>query len=899
MTEDDWSYARRMAPDADLSLARAVWVDPRLVVVPHEWTVHAPGASWSLVSSPTGSIALSGHHLVGDDLERVPLAPDLHGRWAADRLPHLAHHVRLRAEGPLAVPDLLTRQLALVGTVGGHVRYATSLQIAPVIDVVFGARARERVLGPVFGRRGIDLRVWAPTAAHVQVHVWQPDSPDAEAVVLPMRRDDDGTWSASLPTGMRDGTYLYEVTAPRPGRPGRETALVTDPYSTGLTLNSRRSVLTDLGDPHWSPPGFTSSAGPPLAQLVDATVYELHVRDFSWSDPLVHPAHRGTYLAFADDGLGRRHLAALADAGLNTVHLLPCFDFASVNDDVAAQVHPTGLTDQPPDSPRQQETVRACADADGFNWGYDPLHWGVPEGAYASCSTAAHGGTRVREFRQMVTALHDLGLRVVLDQVFTHTVASGPDPRAVLDRVVPGYYHRLDALGRVCDSTCCSNVATEHVMAEKIMVDLVVRWARDYRVDGFRFDLMGHSSAANMLAVREALDALVPERDGIDGRQIYLYGEGWNFGEVADNARFVQATQGQVHGARIATFTDRLRDAVRGGRPTDEDPTGTGFASGLAEHPGVRLAHATDLLQLGLAGNLADFSFRSARGHRTSGAHLVYEGQPAGYAVEPWDVITYVDAHDNETLWDALTYKLPRDLAMSDRVRLNTLALACATLAQTPVLWHAGSDLLRSKSLDRNSFDSGDWFNRLDWSGADNGFGHGLPPAPENGARWPLAARLLADPALKPDADDVRFAAACAADLLRIRFSSPLFRLGEAAAIRSKVGFPASGTPLQLPGVVAEVIDDTVGEPRDPERDGVLVVLNATGSGVRQHLPGLAGRDLTLHRVQAAGADPVVRSASWNGDTATVPGRTVAVFDILAASGAGVTPGRRPPRPRG
>ena len=886
-----------MAPDVDLTLARAVWADPHLVLAPHAWRAHAPGAAWSLVSSVAG-ISVSGHRLVGTDLEEVPLAADRH-TGADVRAQHLGHLALLRPERPLPAEDWLTRQVALVSRVDGRVRHATALQVAPVIDALFSERARGRVLGPVFEESSIRLAVWAPTASHVRVHLWRPGAPDVDAVVLPLQRHDDGTWTLELPTGLRDGTYLYEVTAPRPGRPGRETSLVTDPYSTGLTINSSRSVLTDLADPRWRPPGFDTTPGPALEQLVDATVYELHIRDFSWSDPLVHPARRGTYLAFADDGLGRRHLASLADAGLNTVHLLPCFDFASVEENVRARVHPRSLTGLPPASARQQAIVGRTADLDGFNWGYDPWHWGVPEGSFASSPVAAHGGARVREFRQMVTALHNVGLRVVLDQVFTHTVASGSAPTAVLDRVVPGYYHRLDADGRVCDSTCCSNVATEHAMAEKIMVDLVLRWARDYRVDGFRFDLMGHSSAANMLAVREALDGLVPATDGVDGSQVYLYGEGWNFGEVADDARFVQATQGQVHDARIATFTDRLRDAVRGGRPTDDDPTVTGFASGLAEHPGVRLAHATDLLQLGLVGNLADFTFRSARGHRTSGSHLAYEGQPAGYAVEPWDVITYVDAHDNETLWDALTYKLPADLPMSARVRLNTLALACATLAQTPVLWHAGSDLLRSKSLDRNSFDSGDWFNRLDWSGADNGFARGLPPARENRGRWPLAAQLLADPALKPDAADVRFAAACAADLLRIRFSTPLLRLGDAAAIRQKVGFPASGTRQQIPGVVVEVIDDTVGEPRDDRRAGLVVVVNATGSEVGQHLPGLAGRELRLHAVQANGADPVVRAARWNGDTATVPGRTVAVFDVMPGAGAGLRPGLRRPRRRG
>ena len=156
---------------------------------------------------------------------------------------------------------------------------------------------------------------------------------------------------------------------------------------------------------------------------------------------------------------------------------------------------------------------------------------------------------------------------------------------SVLDRIVPGYYQRLDAAGAVQTSTCCQNVATEHAMGQKIMVDSVVSWARNYHVDGFRFDLMGHHSKANMLAVRAALDRLTPARDGVDGRSIYLYGEGWNFGEVADNALFTQATQGNLGGTGIGTFSDRLRDAVRGGGPFDEDPRKQGFGSGESTDP--------------------------------------------------------------------------------------------------------------------------------------------------------------------------------------------------------------------------------------------------------------------------------------------------------------------------
>ena len=402
-----------------------------------------------------------------------------------------------------------------------------------------------------------------------------------------------------------------------------EVNRVTDPYSVALTLNSTHSVLVDLADKAFRPREW-EKAKQPVVRPVDQTIYELHVRDFSINDMKVPAAKRGTYLAFATNGNGRAHLRELEKAGLTTVHLLPTFDIASIQEDRALQETPDcDLASYAPDSDQQQACVTAVADADGFNWGYDPLHWTTPEGSYA---VDADGGARVAEFRTMVGALHADGLQVVLDQVFNHTTASGQSPQSVLDRVVPGYYQRLNATGNVETSTCCQNIATEHAMAQKAMVDSVVTWARDYKVDGFRFDLMGHHSVENMEAVRTALDKLTPKKDGVDGSKVYLYGEGWNFGEVANNALFTQATQGQLGGTGIGTFSDRLRDAVRGGGPFDENPRIQGFGSGGGTDPNgdaingstadqlARAAHDADLVRLGMAGNLRDYAFLTSAG---------------------------------------------------------------------------------------------------------------------------------------------------------------------------------------------------------------------------------------------------------------------------------------------
>lgn len=892
--------AVRAGATPDLSKQRAVWVDRDLIAWPS--TMVPSGANpallkWRLAWSPTGGLTVDAEDITGGS--SAPLTYDAAGlpASAVTEHPELKGYLALRLDKKTAksVPEIVKGQVA-VGMYDSVNRLldATGVQIAPVLDDLYAASAADRTYGVMFTGTRPTYRLWAPTAQKVDLLTWAPgspaDAPVSSATRTAMARAGDGSWSASA--AVRNARYLYEVTVYVPTTGKVETSQVTDPYSVALTLDSTRSVAVDLRDPAYRPNLWRTTPSPALRQNVDSTIYELHVRDFSIGDSTVSAQNRGSYLAFTENGNGTKHLKALAAAGLNTVHLLPTFDIASIPENPADQATPQcDLASYPPDSDQQQACVDAVRSKDAFNWGYDPWHWMAPEGSYASTPANADGGARVAEFRSMVGGLHRDGLRVVLDQVFNHTPTSGQAPTSVLDKVVPGYYQRLNASGAVETSTCCQNVATEHAMAQKAMVDAVVIWARDYKVDGFRFDLMGHHSRANMLAVRNALDNLTLSRDGVDGRKVYLYGEGWNFGEVADNARFVQATQGQLGGTHIGTFSDRLRDAVRGGGPFDDDPRVQGFGSGEATDPNgdlaanpdaaSRLKHDTDLVELGLAGNLRSFTFRlNSNGALTAGKDVDYNGQPAGYADQPDEVISYVDAHDNETLFDTLTYKLPVATAMADRVRMNTLSLATTALSQTPSFWHAGADLLRSKSLDRNSYDSGDWFNTLDWTGADNGFGHGLPLKGDNQAKWPYQKPLLANPALKPDAAQVASATAAAQDLLRLRFSTPLFRLGSADQITAKVSFPASGSADAHAGVIAMRVDDTKGTDSDPSLRGLVVVFNASPAAVTQKVPGMAGDALSLSPVQAQGSDAVVKGATWDAATgsAVVPARTVAVF---------------------
>ncbi|HSU37710.1 MAG TPA: alpha-1,6-glucosidase domain-containing protein, partial [Propionibacteriaceae bacterium] len=353
----------------------------------------------------------------------------------------------------------------------------------------------------------------------------------------------------------------------------------------------------------------------------------------------------------------------------------------------------------------------------------------------------------------------------------------------------------------------------------------------------------------------------------------------------------VQASQLEMAGTGIGTFNDRLRDAVRGGGPFDADPRIQGFASGQYTDPNGAAINGSeaeqknalllnqDRIKVGLTGNLRDYRFVDRTGATVTGADVDYNGQPTGYTTDPQEVITYVEAHDNETLYDALAYKLPASTPMADRIRMQTLALSTTALGQGVSFWHAGGEILRSKSLDRNSYDSGDWFNVLDFGYQTNGFGRGLPPRTDNEAKWPYMRPLLADPALQPSEAEIRAAKRQARALLKIRLSSPLFHLGTERLVQQKVSFPQGG-PEQTPGVIVMRIDDTVGPNVDPKLKGLVVVFNASDEATTQTVAVTAGQHYALHPVQAGGSDEVVQAAEHDSATGgfTVPARTVAVF---------------------
>jgi pullulanase-type alpha-1,6-glucosidase len=850
--------------------------------------------SYALYAAPAGGLTVAETGVTGGTAYPLTfvaagLPADLRSRFPGQS--GLAA-LRLTGVSTAQISALLRGQLAVVALNAEGVPVAgAGLQIPGVLDDLY-AGAKAARLGLSWHRSRPTLALWAPTATSVSLRIYPTGSGSAAAETVPLTRSGDGVWSVRGRTSWRNQYYLYEVHVFAPETGVIETNLVTDPYSVGLSRNSERSLLVNLRAKALRPLGWTRLKKPSLGKPVDQAVTELHLRDFSISDPTVPAADRGTYEAFTDRSSNAvKYLKGLIASGMTTVHLLPLADMATVNEDKSTWVTPPcDLPSLPPSSEQQQACIKPTTGQDGFNWGYDPLHWTTPEGSYA---TDPNGATRTREFRDMVAGINRLGGRVVMDVVYNHTTDSGQAGKNDLDKIVPGYYHRLDANGAVTTSTCCANTATEHTMMSKLMTDSVLTWATAYKVDGFRFDLMGHQPKAAMVELRNRLDHLTVRRNGVDGKKIYLYGEGWNFGEVANDALFTQATQANMAGTGIGTFNDRIRDAVRGGSPFDGDPSIQGFGSGLyTDSNGDDTANGTpaqqrarlllymDQIKVGLTGNLKSYTFTDRTGATVSGAQVDYGGQPTGYTSEPQEAINYVDAHDNETLNDALTYKLPVGTSMADRIRMQTLSLAVPAFSQGVSFWQAGSDALRSKSFDGNSYDSGDWFNVLDPSLQTNGFGRGLPIGlTTSTGKGAYAQPLLANPALKPSAAELRTAETQSQTLLRIRQERPLLHLGSAKLIQQKLSFP-SGGPDQTPGVIVMRIDDTVGRNVDPRLSGMVMVFNAGSTATSQQVASAAGHTYRLDPIQRRGSDPVVKTSTYTRATGTftVPARTVAVF---------------------
>jgi pullulanase len=889
---------------AGLYQHQAFWIDRTTVAIPASG--YKSTSTYSLVYSLNASLSVTSAGALSGGTA-IPLTHMTSGFTAAEtaQYPQLSGYSVFHLPATVQLSTLgqvLTGQIVVAGSSGGTLTYLNGVQDAGVLDDLFYYAGQ---LGPVFSNGQLTINLWAPTAQSVKLLLYAHENDATPAQTLPMT-ESNGVWTIKGQSSWKGGYYLFDVVVYVPGQQQIVENLVTDPYSADIALNGSKTRITDLSDESTKPTGWDASISPALDSLSDFSVYELHVRSFSVADTSVPAEYQGTYLAFTNpSSYGMTHLHRLAAAGLKAVHIMPSMHTGSVNEDKSTWQSPGDLSGYPPDGTQQQAAITAVQNSDAYDFGYDPVHYLAPNGGYAF-----NPDNRVMEYRQMVMGLHNAGLRVVQDVVFNHTYALGENTFSVLDEIVPSYYYRLDANGNVDTASCCYDTASEHRMFEKLMIDTVVQNAKQYKIDGYRFDDMSLHFVSNMEHIKQALRSLTLANDGVDGSKIYIYGEGFPNPETA--ALGVNATQENLYGYGIGTFNDRIRDGIRGGSTFDTTAEQVqGFATGLFTDPSLyttstlgqslssqktNLNLEADWIRIGLAGNLRDFTFVDSSGATVKGSQLSYGGQPVGYTATPLEAINYCSVHDNQTLFDAIQLKaaIPGTTAtggdsIAMRTRRQVLAMSIIALGQGIPFFFGGDDLLASKDMDDNSYNSGDWFSKDNWiyqgdrpsqnllSQEWNNWGIGLPLQNVNGGQWSFMQPLLANPALAPTPVNISSAAAAFQMFLRIRGSSQLFHMAALTEVQNNLHFLNTGAS-QIPGLIVMKLDSNGGN--YGVYNHIVVVFNATLSAVNFQDNRLKGLNLALHPLQALSPDAQMKASSVNNATGTltVDGLTTAVF---------------------
>ncbi len=497
------------------------------------------------------------------------------------------------------------------------------------------------------------FKVWAPTANALRILFYDSDMGGAPVMSKDMKKRTKGEWEATFKKDLKGLYYTFQA------RIGETWMGETpDPYAKAVGTNGLRAQVVDMTTTN--PEGWDNDHRPELKSYNDIVIYELHVRDLS-----IHPnsgiQNKGKYLGLTEKGTlspeglptGLDHIK---DLGVTHVHLLPVYDFLSI------------------DETKLEENK--------FNWGYDPQNYNVPEGSYST--NPADGATRIREFKQMVKALHDAGIRVIMDVVYNHT---GATELSVFNQLVPGYYYRQREDGSFSDASGCGNeTASDRPMMRKLIVESVKYWASEYHIDGFRFDLMGIHDIETMNQVSAELRKLHPS--------IFVYGEGWTAGDSPYPAEKRALKHNVLQLDQVAAFSDDVRDAIKG---HVFHPEQKGFVSGL---PGLE-----ESLKFGIV---------------ASTQHPQVDYSKVNYSKAPWakspaQTITYASCHDNHTLWDRLQVSCP-EAEEKERIQMNKLAAAIVLTSQGVSFIHAGEEMLRSKSGAENSFNLPDSINRIDWS---------------------------------------------------------------------------------------------------------------------------------------------------------------------------------------
>jgi pullulanase len=507
-------------------------------------------------------------------------------------------------------------------------------------------------LGVSYAPAQTTFRIWAPSADELIVHIYDQGYEGNRLATHNLKPDVDGTWLLKLKGDWKDHYYTFQARFDE-----RWSLEVADMYAKAVGVNGMRGMIVDL--PSTNPAGWGNDVRPPLQSFADMVIWEIHVRDFS-----IHPSsgssYPGKFLAFTETGTrspegektGIEHLKEL---GITHVHLLPVYDYQTVDE---------FRLDEPQ-----------------FNWGYDPQNYNVPEGSYST--NPFDGNVRINEFKKMVQALHQNGIRVIMDVVYNHVYDAGSSH---FEQLVPGYYFRMTPDGEFSNGSGCGNeTASEKAMFRKYMIESVKYWATEYRIDGFRFDLMGLHDIETMNMIRAELDKIDP--------MIFMYGEGWTAGDtpLPQEDRATKAHASRLNG--IAVFSDDIRDAIRGPWWEQDAP---GFMTGrkdLEESIKFGVIASTNHPQI-------DF------------IKVNYSDEP--YAPSPLQTITYVTCHDNPCLWDKIVSTCI-NCTKSDKLDIQKLANGIVLTSQGVPLLHAGEEIVRTKFGEHNSYNFPDSINQLVW----------------------------------------------------------------------------------------------------------------------------------------------------------------------------------------
>jgi pullulanase len=506
-------------------------------------------------------------------------------------------------------------------------------------------------LGVIWKVNEVNINVWSPTASDVSFQLYKAGNGGNPLKVIALKKQIKGNWTYKLAGNWEGYYYTFKIKY-------KNTWLneVPDPYAKAVGVNGNRGMIVNLENTN--PDLWAFDKSPELKYQTDAVIYELHVRDAS-----IHPqsgiVNKGKFLGLTEVGTKSpmglpTGLDYIKNLGVTHVHLLPSFDFKSLDESLS--------------TPQ-------------YNWGYDPKNYNVPEGSYAT--NPFDGKVRINEFKKLIQSFHNNNIGVILDVVYNHT---GDTENSIFNQLVPNYYYRQNNEGGFSNASACGNeTASERPMFRKFMIESLLYWVNEYHIDGFRFDLMGIHDLKTMELIRDTLIKVKPD--------ILLYGEGWTAGgsPLPDNKRAIKSNIQTLTG--IAAFSDEIRDGLKGHVFT---PSEKGFISGKHD--------LAESVLFGIVGGVFHPQINYNKVNYTK----------APWAVEPNQTVVYTSCHDNHTLWDRLEIANPT-VSVQDRTSMQKLAIGIVLTSQGISFLHAGCEFLRTKNGVENSYESPDAINQMDW----------------------------------------------------------------------------------------------------------------------------------------------------------------------------------------